>query len=329
MTTLRIYNPATGFHVSQGIDGLAEALKDDANVIWIALDPPTPDELTALQMLLELHDLVMEDLTGPEDRPRYRKHADVTSLVLFGIRTPSPTEMQIEFPVCRVVFNNRIFVTVTEEPTAELEEACTRWKDYAKAFDPDTEAPVYALLDTITDSFFPVVDRVVEAVDELEDQVVEDGDPSIRTRVFNLKRTILRFRRITAGTRDVVGLLLRHDETVLDRDSIYLRDVYDHLSRVTDSLDINRDLLSNVMDAYLSVVSNRLANSSNELNATMQRLTVWGIVLGSGTLISGLYGMNVQKLPLSHVRHEFFVILGIIVIIGATLMAWFHRKGWA
>ena len=83
------------------------------------------------------------------------------------------------------------------------------------------------------------------------------------------------------------------------------------------------------MDAYLSVVSNRLANSSNELNATMQRLTVWGIVLGSGTLISGLYGMNVQKLPLSHVRHEFFVILGIIVVIGAALMAWFHRKGWA
>jgi magnesium transporter len=329
MTTLRIYNPATGFHVSQGIDGLAEALKDDANVIWIALDPPTPDELTALKMLLELHDLVMEDLTGDEDRPRYRKYADVTSLVLFGIRTPSSTEMQIEFPVCRVVFNNQIVVTVTDEPTAELEEAYIRWKNCAAGFDPDTEAPVYALLDTITDSFFPVVDRVVEAVDELEDQVVDDGDPSIRNRVFSLKRSILHFRRTTAGTRDVVGLLLRHDETALDRDSIYLRDVYDHLSRITDSLDIYRDLLSNVMDAYLSVISNRLANSSNELNATMQRLTVWGIVLGSGTLISGLYGMNVQKLPLSHVRHEFFVILGIIVIIGATLMAWFHRKGWA
>lgn len=328
MIKLRIYNPTDGFREEDGIGRLAELVGAGKDVVWAVVEGPSDEELDAIASALSIHRITMEDARQEEDRPRLRHYNDVMSIVFFAVECPEAAPENMSFQPLRLFISPRYVVSVTDEPLPELDEAYARWRDNTDVLEANTEAPMYTILDAVVDGFFPVVDIIAERVDDIEDQVIDGAPNETRQAVFTMKRSLVRFRRVAAAGRDVVNAIVRHDESTPDPDAIYLRDVYDHLNRITDAVDTYRDLLSNVMDAYLSVTSNRLAESANKLNVIMQTLTSWSIILGSGTLITGFYGMNVSKLPLAQSRFSYEIVLGLCLLVGGLLYGMFRRKRW-
>jgi magnesium transporter len=197
-----------------------------------------------------------------------------------------------------------------------------RWHENFSRIDRSIGSLVYSLLDAIVDDYFPVIDGVADIVEDVEESVFEDFDEGALEQIFTLKKALLNMRRVVGPERDVLNVLIRRDAPVFGEASlVYFQDVYDHLVRVSDSLDIYRDLLSSALDAYLSMASNRL-------NQVMKTLTSWTIPLMAGSLIAGIYGMNFDHMPELHWRLGYLWALGLIFGSVFLIAAYFHHKRW-
>lgn len=328
MHHIRVYERGRGFRNEQELERIPALAAPSSTVVWAILSNPSEGELARVQQALQLHPLAMEDLTQFEDRPRIRFYGSGVSVVFFAGRDTEAGTEPIAFVPFHLFLARDVLVTVHREPLPELEQALRRWEQSADNLPLSAEAPLYVLLDTVVDGYAPLLETVAEQVDRIEDQVMDGGSDNDRRGVFLLKRDLLRLRRMTGSGRDVLNGLIRYDETTPESDAIYLRDVYDNLARLADQVDTYRDLLGNVMDASLAVTSNRLAESSNALNLTMKTLTAWSIILGSGTFIAGLYGMNVEGLPMAAHPQAFAIVSGLTLLVGAMLLTLFRRLRW-
>jgi Mg2+ and Co2+ transporter CorA len=181
---------------------------------------------------------------------------------------------------------------------------------------------LYSVLDTIVDNYFPVIDSVVDRVELIEEQIFERNSQNSLQAIFNLKKDLLALRRVLSPERDVLNVLTRRDLPIFDNTTtLYFQDVYDHVVRVTDSIDIYRDLLSSVLDGHLSMQSNRL-------NVTVQTLTAVSIILMSVAAITGWYGMNFTFMPELNSALGYPGVIIIVIAIVLLEVSFFKRKGW-
>jgi len=156
----------------------------------------------------------------------------------------------------------------------------------------------------------------------LEDKVFDDPSPSILQSVFGIKRELIDLRRVLVNTRDATLHLQRDPNTIIDADhQLYVRDTYDHVARLLDSVETQRDLLNNTLDIYLSSVSNRT-------NEVMKVLTVLGTVALPAIAISGIYGMNLKGLPFEESAHGAEWVGGMTVAATALLLYFLRRRKW-
>ena len=191
--------------------------------------------------------------------------------------------------------------------------------------DGDDEHPaklVSLILDTIVDLYFPAIDHFDDRIDELEDKVFDDPSPEILQSVFAIKRELIDLRRVLVNTRDAALHLQRDPDTIIDAErQPYIRDTYDHVARLLDSVETQRDLLNNTLDIYLSSVSNRT-------NEVMKVLTVLGTIAIPVLAISGIYGMNLKGLPFEDSPHGAEWVGGITVIATVTLLYVLRKLKW-
>jgi len=182
----------------------------------------------------------------------------------------------------------------------------------------------HAIMDSIVDHYFPVVDHFSDRVEEMESAAFEGaarGSADLE-RLLNLRREMTLFRKILGPERDLVSTLVRRDLPFLSADLLlYFQDVHDHLLRVVEELDTLRDLLTGAMEAQLSV-------TSNQLNITMRLMAAWSIILMAMALVSGIYGMNFAIMPELHWRFGYEWALGMMLSLGSVLYLWFKRQRW-
>jgi magnesium transporter len=331
-----LYRKDGGFQERVPVREIDRLVADEACLLWIDVTSPTPEELRRLQEELQLHPLVMEDLTDWDERPRVRPFDGSYFIVFYAVRLGEKKEERLRCQQINIVIARHYLLTVHTEPIEEIPEVIRRWRENAAAMAPDVNIPLYSLLDTLVDGYFPCIDQIADRVDEMEDQVFQGLGQDALQAIFSLKKDMVNLRRVVAPERDVVNVLLRGDQGIFSASAlVYFQDLYDHLVRVIDSIDTYRDLLSSAMDTYLSVVSNRLsensiemAKSANQLNATMRILTSWSIILMSGALIAGIYGMNFEYMPELHWRYGYYAALGAILLVGGALAAYFRRRDW-
>lgn len=181
---------------------------------------------------------------------------------------------------------------------------------------------LYSLLDTIVDAYFPVVDSIVERVEDLEEQVFQRFNQSAIESIFALKKDLLALRKVLAPERDVLNVLVRRDLPIFKEHTlVYFQDIYDHVVRITDSIDTYRDLLSSALDSFLSVQSNRL-------NITVQTLTSVSIMLMSLAAVTGWYGMNFAAMPELNSRFGYPGVTAAVIVILVVEYLFFKRKRW-
>jgi magnesium transporter len=286
---------------------------------WLDLVDVEPAALKRLGERFGWHPLALEDTLHFEQRPKLDRYGDHTLLVFYGARqsgAATPDLLEVH-----VVVSGDWVITVRREQCEALDELRARLSEES---DQNEQFVVYRILDALTDTFFPVLAAIDDAIDDLEDAIVVKPDDEQLQRLFRLKRALVTLRRIVTPQRDLAARTIDEISELpglepATRD--YFRDVYDHLIRVSDMVDSYRDLLTSAMDVYLSTVSNRL-------NTVMKQLTVVATIFLPITALTGFFGQNFGWLVL-HVRGETsFLVFGVggIVLSCVLLLAWFKRN---
>jgi magnesium transporter len=285
---------------------------------WLDLVDPSPEQLSALAERFGWHPLALEDTIHFGQRPKLDRYGDQMLIVFHGARHEDEAPVLIEV---HVVVSGAWVVTVRREPCGALDELRTR---LGEQHGNSEQFVVYRILDALTDTFFPVLSAIDDAIDELEDAIVLQPDDAQLQRLFRLKRALVTLRRVVTPQRDLAARTI--DEIAelpgLEPDTRdYFRDVYDHLIRVSDMVDSYRDLLTSAMDVYLSTVSNRL-------NVVMKQLTVVATIFLPITALTGFFGQNFAFLVRHITSRADFLIYGVggIALSCLLLLIWFRRN---
>lgn len=320
MIHARIRTAAGEIHVDPAGEELHGLLEDTSNLIWLDLESPTVDELGLVAGILHWEHLTVEDLEHQGQRAKVEEFEGYAFLVMHSLAyegtPPALTTPEIDFVigphyVASVHYGSLTHVTESREVRTHTEAMLARGTDYL----------LYTLVDRIVDSYFPVLDTMLDAVEDLEDHIVEDASSALLPRIFEMKRDGVSLRKVISPQLEVFTRLTAPAfGIVTDAHTIYFRDVHDHLIRVFDVADNYRELMSGALDAHLSTVSNRM-------NDVMKRLTVVAALFLPITFVTGLLGMNMPSQPLWTDPVFWLLLVGMS---GLSLAQWlyFRGKGW-
>lgn len=322
---------------------------DTESVSWVDVQGlGNEDVLQRLGKVFGLHPLVLEDIVNVPQRPKVEEYSDQLLVVARMVTLKKPNHSFIShqtnqgirsskaamlselaepcFSAEQVSFilGKHYLLTVQEEPEYDafgpVRERIRTDRGIIRKQNADYLA--YALLDSIIDGFFPVLEVFGEQIEDLEDEVVLNPTPKTLGKIHDLKRDLLMLRRAIWPQRDAINSLIR-DGSDLIRDDvrIYLRDCYDHAVQVLDMVETYRELTSSLMDVYLSSVSNKM-------NEIMKLLTVISSIFIPLTFVAGVYGMNFEHMPELQWPWGYAGCWGMMLGIAIFLILYFHRRGW-
>ncbi|HEX9200901.1 MAG TPA: magnesium transporter CorA family protein [Acidobacteriaceae bacterium] len=295
---------------------------------WYELNSVDDPKLDELAERFHLHPLHVEDSRSPDERIKVEQGAAYTFAVLKPgrlIPASAGSEPAVAFSTIDIFAGNHegepFFITIADPACPTTAEALARAR--REGSDDKPAKLLYLILDTIVDLYFPVIDHYDEKIDDLEDRAIAKPEPDTLQRVFALKRQLTDLRRVLVGTRDAALHLQRDPESIMDAEhQPFVRDIYDHIVRLLDSVETQRDLVNNSLDVYLSSVANRT-------NEVMKVLTVLGTIVLPAIAISGIYGMNVKGLPFEDSPHGAAYIAVFTVVCTVALLAWLKKRGWS
>ena len=290
---------------------------------WLDLTAPDRQDLEDLRRIFGFHPLALQDTEEFGQRPKLDDYDDHVFLVYYGAYRDRPAETEPLREV-HMYISGRYLVTAHRDPLPLLE----RQREQLNGRVLHSEQfLIYRVLDTLTDSFFPMLSDMDDEIDTLESSIVAGPTQEALQRLFALKRELVAMRKVITPQRDLfarsVDQIAELPGLTLDERD-YFRDVYDHLIRISDLIDSYRDLLSGATDMYLSTVSIRQ-------NEVMKQLTVIATVFLPLSFITGFFGMNFGYLvtDLIHTDWTFWVVgVGSMVATCVALVVYFRRKGW-
>jgi magnesium transporter len=281
-----------------------------------------PEVMSEIGRRFKLHPLVLEDILNTDQRPKIDDYGDYLFLVArffdYDPATLTVTSEQVSF-----VIGKDFVLTFQERPTGRFDPV-REWlrQDKGRIRALGTDYLAYALLDILVDRYFTVLEQIGERSEDLEEELMARPDAALLHTLHQLKRETLTLRRAIWPLREVINTLVRNEGRFFTAETqLYLRDIYDHTVHLIESLEAIRDLIAGMLDIYLSSISNRV-------NQEVRALTVVAIIFMPATLISGIFGMNFKAMPLLDAGNGFFVALGLMVGVAATLGAIFWRRRW-
>jgi magnesium transporter len=300
------------------IDGIR---MDAGNVVWVDVLDPTDEDFGRLAEEFEFHPLSIEDCQKTHQRPKIEEYRGYYFMVLYEVSFAGE-EQQLELRELNIFLGNNYVVSVHSQPLRAVDTAARLWPSWLDRTDAGSGLLAYLLIDAVVDDYNPLLDAMSEKLDDLEDRIFGEFDPTVIEEIFLIKKELLFLRRRIVPLRDVFNLLLRREQPIFPNEiHIYFQDVFDHLIRVTDLVDTLRDIVGSTMDAYLSV-------SGNRMNMVMKRLTSMSTILMSVTLVAGIYGMNFDAMPELRWRYGYVIALGSMVGIGLILYVFFRKINW-
>ncbi|HZS79423.1 MAG TPA: magnesium/cobalt transporter CorA [Ktedonobacteraceae bacterium] len=300
-----------------------ELRKNPETLLWLDLQNPSEEELQQLGQEFHLHPLAIEDAHREHQRPKVEEYENFYFVVFYSVGWRKDGQ---GLDVCELdmFLGKNYLITVHNGHINELDEVEQRWTRNAKQLEWGVGVLLYTLLDSIVDNYFPVVDQLVTQAEELEDRLFSGSvrQAAFTQELLNLRKQFLALRRIASPERDVLNMLTNRDNPIFDEHALlYFRDVYDHITRLADTVDLYRDQLSSTMDANLSIVS-------NDLNKVMRTLTSASIILMVDSLLAGIWGMNFVNIPELHWQYGYFAALAVMIVLSILLLLFFRRLKW-
>jgi magnesium transporter len=321
MLNATAYNGESSWSVS-GVEAIVSAVGDATNLVWVDLCGPIDEDLDAIAAALDLHELAVEDVRKHGQRAKLDRYPLHAFLVAYA-RAADGDMCEVD-----VFIGPNWIVTVREtNDHGEAFSIVDVAHRYARLRKLDTGIGflLYCLLDDLVDGYFAEAEQAEDALEVIEETLFDVGPPpdgTLQQELLELRRSLITFRRRVVPLRDVVLALLRREVPwIEDAAMVYLEDVFDHILRVIDQIDTQRELMGNVVDASLALTSNRM-------NEVMKKMTSWGAILIVATLIAGIYGMNFTDMPELHWRFGYYGALGLMLLTTSGMYLYFRRKKW-
>jgi magnesium transporter len=291
-------------------------------VVWVDLVAPTPAEASVLRDVFHFHELAVEDALSESETPKIEAYEGYLYLILHGIDVQASAH-GIKTHDTDFFIGSNFLVTIQDgfsRTIAGLHDLCLR---NDRILGEGAAALLHRIVDGMVDHYRPETDTLQDRVDGLEDRVFEAPDRETVRHILDLKREIALLRRVLIPQRDVVGRLARREFALVDVEMAYrFRDVYDHLVRLTDETMMSQDRITSILEAHVSNVSNRL-------NEVMKVLTVIATIFMPLTVMTGMFGMNVEFPQfMGGPRAQFWWIVGAMATISGSMLWWFRRRDW-
>lgn len=315
---------------------LAAALRDGAAVMWVDIEKPEDEDYAILDEVFGFHPLAIEDSINRSQRPKIESYNHVGDackqgyfyMVIHGAEMPRGAK-KLKTEELDMFVSERYLLTIHDEPMSALQPLLARAKtDPRLVLDPGIDLLLHHVLDRLVDKYQPILEDMQDALDELEEEAMNEPTPSLLTRITMKKRELLNLRRIIGPQREVLAQLTRGEVPFIRESTrIYLRDVLDHLIRAVETIELYRDLVVGVRDIYMSSIS-------NNLNQIMKTLTIITVIALPMTIVTSFFGMNFNDERVGGwgwlLNHPagFWVSMTFILALVAVLLLLFRRRRW-
>jgi len=307
-----------------GRAGIADCRQslDHPDKTWIHVTGrPDPQLLTDLGEFFGLHPLALEDVLNQGQRPKADVYDDQLFVVMSEMRqTPNGlAAAQVSF-----FLGPNFVISIQEDGAEDLFEPIRRRlrQNGSRLRTKDSDYLLYALIDVVVDRKFPVLERIGERIEQLDNELLEKPSRAAVGEIHEMKRDLLVVRRFCWPEREVIGWLLRDEASLIGGESrTYLRDCYDHAVQIIDLLETYREMVAMQMEVYLSAISHRL-------NEIIRVLTVISTIFIPLTFITSLYGMNFDAMPELHSPWGYPIVVALMAGIALAMIFWFWRRGW-
>ncbi|MCF8110145.1 MAG: magnesium/cobalt transporter CorA [Desulfobacteraceae bacterium] len=293
------------------------------SVTWINISGiHDPEMIERMGHIFDLHPLLLEDVLNTETRPKLDDYDDTLFAVLKMIDY-DPDVRELDHEQVSLVVKKGLVISLQEKEGDvfnPVRERIRKAKGKIRRFGSDYLA--YALIDMIVDHYFAILEQIGEQIESLQDEVTEEPGRDTVRDIHRCKHQIIYLRKAVWPVREILASLLREESELIGSDvRLYLRDVYDHTIQVVDTVETHRDILSGVLDIYLTGISNRM-------NEVMKVLTVIATIFIPLTFLAGVYGMNFEHMPELAWRYSYPVVWVVFLVIFAAMLWWFKRKKW-
>lgn len=318
-----VYSEETWVESQLDIDAVSLPAPDPSTVHWIRVEGiHDADTIGRLGRGLGIHPLVMEDILNTGQRPKvenYRDYLYMAVKTVFYNSQASRFDLEQE----SFVLGPNYVISFSEETTAIYDPILERIRTKAGLTrGMGADYLLYCLLDVIVDNYFVALEGLGEEIDGIQDELVANPVPATMQFIHELKTQMLYLHRSVWPMREIIGFLTRRETPlVTEGTGLYIRDLYDHIIQVMDTTETLRDILTSMLDMYLSSVSNRM-------NEVMKVLTIIATVFIPLTFIVGVYGMNIDNMPELHWHWWYPALWAMMLAIAAAMLVFFKRKNW-
>jgi magnesium transporter len=299
-----------------------ESYRHRGGVLWVDVNGiHDADVIGRIGQVFNLHSLLLEDVLNAHQRPKLEQHGDQLYLVLRMLLTGGDHDVEME--QVSIVLGDQYVLTFQERSRDTFDAVRRRLAEPSSRMrQQGADFLAYALVDTIVDNYFAVLEMVGDRIEALEDAVVLDPNRDTLTDIYDVKSTLADLRRAIWPLRDALSTLARGDSPRVSPGTLpYLRDVTDHTIRTIDTIETYRDTAATLIDLYMSSVSNRM-------NDIMRVLTVIATIFIPLTFIVGIYGMNFTHMPELQASWGYPGVWAVMVVIVLGLIVFFRRRGW-
>jgi magnesium transporter len=292
-------------------------------VTWLNVDGSHQVEvLEEIGNLLDIHPLALEDILDTSQRPKMEDY-DRYLFIELNMLIWDGDHSLVESEQVSLILGENYVITFQEHEKDVFDTVRKRIREgKSRLTKQGADYLAYSLIDAIVDNYFVVLENMGEQIEFLEEELVTDPDPGTLQSIHELKREMIYLRKSVWPLREVIGSLERGETPLFQESSlIYLRDVYDHTIQIIDTIETFRDMVSGMLDIYLSSVSNRM-------NEVMKVLTVIATIFIPLTFIVGVYGMNFTYIPELQWRWGYFLVWGVMIVIFIAMLLFFRRRKW-
>src|SRR2546423_2378177 len=310
-------DPSGSIRQNLSRDEIVRAFRSGIGTLWVDVGTRDDSQVAILKEVFGFHPLAIEEAVSPQSRVKLEEFDQYLLLIVRTVAFCETTEDPYDLDTVNISFflGKNYLVTVHGDhtnPVATTAELLQRKPELA-AHGP--AKLMHSIVDQAVDAYFPIIDRLDDFMDSLEERIFAQFDQNALREVFAVKRLVLTLRRHLAPERDALSILTNRPSTIVAAETqIYFRDIYDHVLRIYDSLETYRDLLSSTLDSYLTQVSNRLGMAT-------KALSVVATVTLPFVVVSGMWGMNFEHIPLHSHPHGFMILVLSQLALGLVILA--------
>lgn len=323
MYDIFLYHPERGLRTELTLEELTQALIDERSLLWVDFSDVDDSDIDLLTMVFNLHTLTIEDFIMPNVRPKAEQFQDYLFLIMFALEGQNHHQKgrvkTVELDFC---IGKNFLITFHNAPMGTITVCKERIRKQSPIIMHGADMLLYYILDSCVDAYFPAITEFDNLVDEMSDELFREPDNETLKKIYHLKNEVMLLRRTVGPQADVIGYIARGEYPFISSaNTIYFRNIYDNLLRLNDIIGTSRDIITGAMEAYVSVVSNRL-------NEIMKTLTVIATIMMPLTLIASIYGMNFKFMPELESKLGYPAVIAVMVTIFVVMIVYFRRRKW-